>query len=495
MSQQGLRGLSDAVVSVIGAGAMGSGIGEVAARARHPVRLIDSNPDVLARSRSGIEQSLDGLVGKGRLSSEDRDATMGRIEWCSDLIAAHDAGLVIEAIVERMDVKQDLLRSLEAVVSSSAIIGTNTSSLSVGEMSSVLVAPGRFIGLHFFNPVPAMKLVEIVPGPATADGLAVVVSSLMEAWGKSPVVVQDVPGFIVNRVARPFYGEAFEAWGDGVDPTAIDALLVGAGGFRMGPLALADMIGHDVNFAAASSVHEGYRGLTRFRPQPAQRALVEAGHLGRKSGKGVFDYPAPPEHTPSSSAPIAGRPPVSAPSTLGDLSSLVVRLSHGDAANLDENLPPDVFAAAGLIVALSDGRRLVDREGVHVLLDHARDFATATVIGFTAVDDQAAAAFSSLLERAGIRPVRLPDRPGLVVMRTLVQLAASVIDALEDEIASAKDIGLAMRLGANHPESPLDWAGRVGTEPLRTLQQRLSDATGDAMYAPDRARPSKEMTS
>jgi 3-hydroxybutyryl-CoA dehydrogenase len=469
-------------IAIIGAGTMGAGIGEVAALAGHHVIIVDQVEAARDRGRTNIAKNLARLVARGKIDEASCAAALANIRWTGDLTDIGDAALVIEAIIERLDAKQTLLAALEAVVSTTCTIATNTSSLSVEAMVAALHRPERFIGLHFFNPVPVMKLVEVIRTSRTAPEVADTATDLMRAWGKTPVAVKDVPGFIVNRVARPFYAEGFAALGEGIDASAIDALLTGAGGFRMGPLALADLIGHDVNYAVAAGVFDGYEGKTRFRLQGAQRALVEAGTFGRKTGSGVYDYAAEPAEPHWIEAPPSPDN-IRVSKDVGDLAPLVERLvSSGIATELGDMLPQGTIQTGSTVIAACEGRVLSSREDCTVLLDTARDLASATVLGLTAIDEHAAAQAASLLAGAGIRAIALPDRAGLIVLRTLAQLANSAADAVRDEVATAADIDAAMRLGANHPEGPLTWADRFGRGRVATILDQIACADEDDLY-------------
>jgi 3-hydroxybutyryl-CoA dehydrogenase len=277
------------IVGVCGAGAMGAGIAQVAAQAGHPVFVFDPSNHALKAGKERLAIGVKHQVDRGNLSAGEGQAFCKRLTWTSDLSALADVDLVIEAIIEDAAVKTALFEQLEAIVRPDAIIASNTSSLPISRLARHLKHPERFVGMHFFNPAPVMKLVEIIAGAATSADVALRVQTIASAWGKISVPVADVAGFIVNRVARPFYSEAFTALNEGVDPATIDALFRSAG-FRMGPLELTDLIGQDINFAVARSVYESYFGRTRFVPQVRQAALVDAGWLGRKTGRGVYDY-------------------------------------------------------------------------------------------------------------------------------------------------------------------------------------------------------------
>ncbi len=281
----------EAMVGVVGAGAMGAGIAQVAARAGHRVVLVDANPAAVTAALARTGDDLGRLVERGKLAPADRAACLARMHAGTGSGDLADAALVIEAIVERLDAKIGLLRDLEAVVGPETILATNTSSLSVTAIAAGLSRPERCAGFHFFNPAPVMRLVEVVPGAQTDSAIAHTLKATAERWGKVAVFAKSTPGFIVNRVARPFYGEALRLLEEQIcDAATLDALFVEGAGFRMGPCELMDLIGHDVNFAVTRSVFEACFHDPRYRPSQLQRDLVDAGWLGRKAGRGFFHY-------------------------------------------------------------------------------------------------------------------------------------------------------------------------------------------------------------
>ena len=285
------------IVGVVGAGAMGRGIAQVAAAAGHRVLLSDARPEVVDRARDTIRSGLARDVAKGRVDQPRADALLARIEnvgaTTSGLGAFTECGLVIEAVAEDLGVKRELFTALEDVVARESILATNTSSLSVAAIGAATTHADRVVGMHFFNPAPLMALVEIVPAITTAPEITERTRALASAWGKTTVVATDTPGFIVNRVARPFYGEALRMLEEGIaDVATIDWALREVGGFRMGPFELMDLIGNDVNLAVTTSVFEGFFYDPRYRPSLVQRRLVDAGLLGRKRERGYYDYRA-----------------------------------------------------------------------------------------------------------------------------------------------------------------------------------------------------------
>ncbi|MBX7117549.1 MAG: 3-hydroxybutyryl-CoA dehydrogenase [Gemmatimonadaceae bacterium] len=287
---------SDAVVGVVGAGAMGAGIAQVAAQRGHRVLLADAVPAAVERARDGHARAFAREVEKGRMKATDAEAALARLVYVPGVAPAQLAefapcALVIEAVVEDLAAKRRLFHDLETVVAPTAILATNTSSLSIAAIAGACAHPGRVVGLHFFNPAPVMPLVEVIPAIATDPAVTAAARALAEHWLKVVVVATDTPGFIVNRVARPFYGEALRIVEERLaTPATVDWAMTALGGFRMGPFELMDLIGNDVNFAVTLSVYEGMFQDPRYRPSLIQQRLVAAGLLGRKSGRGHYDH-------------------------------------------------------------------------------------------------------------------------------------------------------------------------------------------------------------
>ena len=278
-------------VGIIGSGAMGTGIVQVAATAGENVILFDSNSSALEKAKSNLDSTLKKLSEKGKISAEDAKNIFSRIQFASSLNDFKSCGLIIEAIVENLEVKQKLFSDLEKIVSYDCVLGTNTSSLSITSVASSCSKPKRVIGIHFFNPAPLMPLVEIVKGVATDSQIEKDVKTRIESWGKVCVLAKDTPGFIVNRIARPFYGEAIRIYEEQIaDVQTIDAAIKELGGFKMGPFELMDFIGNDVNYIVTETVWKQFFYDPKYKPSLTQKRMVEAGLLGRKVGKGYYDY-------------------------------------------------------------------------------------------------------------------------------------------------------------------------------------------------------------
>jgi 3-hydroxybutyryl-CoA dehydrogenase len=279
-------------IGIIGAGSMGRGIAQVAATAGHDVYLYDSNSDALKSASDYLEHILNKLAKKGKMTEAEANEILHRIHYVEKkLDDLQGCGLVIEAIIEDLDIKKSVFRQVQEVISDQCILATNTSSLSVAAIASACEQPERVLGIHFFNPAPLMKLVEIIPAVQTSAETLEQGRNLIDSWGKTTVLAKDTPGFIVNRVARPFYGEALRILEEGIaDAATIDWAMTEIGGFRMGPFTLMDFIGHDVNYKVTETVFEAFFYDPRYKPSFTQKRMAEAGYLGRKSGRGFYNY-------------------------------------------------------------------------------------------------------------------------------------------------------------------------------------------------------------
>ena len=466
---------------------MGAGIARVAATAGHPVLLFDARAGAAAAALTVTRSDLDRQVERGKLSRADADATAGRIAVVDALVELAPARLVIEAIVEDRAAKIALFRELEGIVAESALLATNTSSISVTAIAGGLRRPERCVGMHFFNPAPVMKLVEIVRPLAASPAAVDTVVRTAEAWGKRALIVPSTPGFVVNRVARPFYAEALRTLAAPAEPADIDAALTETGGFRMGPFALMDLIGNDVNFAVTRSVFEAFAYERRFAPSLAQEALVDAGRFGRKTGRGFYDY-SPEATMPTPRDAPAGPAPacVVAHGDLGPASALLdAAETNGIAVQRSEGREP-YLDVDGVALRLTDGS-LAAEHGARptVLFDLALDYAACARIVISAApgNEAALASAAGFLQRLGKRVSILPDFPGLVVMRTVAALANEAASMLSEGV-SAEAIDLGMTLGTNYPLGPLAWAERIGWERVLRVLEHASRLLGAERYQP-----------
>lgn len=482
-------------IAVIGAGAMGSGIAQVAAQAGHNVYLQDQQAGAAEKGKTSIAKILQRRVDSCKMQQADLDALLSRIHPIDNVEELADAGLVIEAIIENLEIKRQLLANLENICGDDVILATNTSSISVTSLAAQLQRPERLLGMHFFNPAPLMALVEIILGLATDKKLAEAVHATAAAWGKNPVFATSTPGFIVNRVARPFYAESLRLMQEqAADPATLDAVLREAGSFRMGPFELMDLIGHDVNYAVTESVFSAYYGDFRFQPALIQKALVEAGRLGRKSGHGFYSYaegavrPEPATEVEQS----ATEQPVMIEGELGAASGLVERFKQAG-LTVVERAGAGVIRFGEATLALTDGRMASERivaDGLQnlVLFDLAKDYQKATRLAIAASEQASAAAVkdaTALLQKAGLAVSLIKDAPGLVLMRTIAMLANEAADAVLQGVASSTDVDLAMCAGVNYPQGPLSWSDNLGQGVIWQVLTNLQ-----ASYGEDRYRPS-----
>ncbi|MEU3278337.1 3-hydroxyacyl-CoA dehydrogenase [Streptomyces antibioticus] len=480
-------------VAVVGTGTMGQGIAQVALRAGHLVRLYDTAPGRAREAADAIGARIDRLVEKNRLTSADGDAARARLLPADDLTDLADCALVVEAVLEELGAKQELFRALEDIVGEDCLLATNTSSLSVTAVGGALRNPGRLVGLHFFNPAPLLPLVEVVSGYATDVSSATRAYETARAWGKTPVACADTPGFIVNRIARPFYAEAFAVYeAQGADPATIDAVLRECGGFRMGAFELTDLIGQDVNESVTHSVWRSFFHDVRFTPSLAQRRLVESGRLGRKSGQGWYDYregaePAEPHTAEPRQAPAY----VVAEGDLGPASELLalIREAGVQVREDEEDHGTRLVLPGGGQLTLADGQTSVEFRDV-VYFDLAFDYRKATRIALSASQDTSAQTLSEaigLFQALGKDVSVIGDVPGMIVARTVARIVDLAHDAVAKGVATEEDIDTAMRLGVNYPLGPFEWSRRLGRTWACSLLDDLHERDPSGRYAPSLA--------
>ena len=484
------------VVAVIGAGTMGAGIAQVAAKFGHTVLLYDKMEGAAQAGLDRTAKGLEKLVARGKMSEADKDALVARIQPTETLSDLAPAKLIVEAIVENLAVKQSVFSELEELCSEETILATNTSSISVTAIGSALKRPENLVGMHFFNPAPIMKLVEVIKGLATSEAVAQQVYDLSVAWGKHAVMAKSTPGFIVNRVARPFYAEGLRILQEGgADEATIDAIAREAGQFRMGPFELMDLIGHDVNYAVTSSVFDAYYGDQRFLPSLIQKDLVEAGFHGRKTGRGFYNYSEDAEKPEAQTlAPQTAPTSITVEGEMGCAEPLIDRI---EAAGIKVHRSTEHdhngrISIGDLVIALTDGRMATERASVAqrrqlVLFDLALDYSKATRIALTKADQTSEESLNQaagLFQAIGIQVSVIDDIAGMILMRTVAMLANEGADAVNQQVCSAKDVDIAMQSGVNYPQGPLAWADSVGLEHIHTVLANLVSSYGEDRYRP-----------
>jgi 3-hydroxybutyryl-CoA dehydrogenase len=479
----------ETAVAVIGAGSMGAGIAQLAAQSGHVVRLHDAQAGAAAAALTRIGADLDGAVKRGKLDAAERDAVLARITVADSIPALAGCGLVVEAIVEKLEIKRQVFAQLEAALGPDAVLATNTSSISITAVAQGLQRPQRLIGWHFFNPATRMKLVEVIAGVETDPLLVPALHALSKAWGKTSVDAPNAPGFIVNRVARPYYAEGLRLLAEGLAPApAIDRLMREAGGFALGPFELMDLIGLDVNLSVSESVFQATAYDPRYAPHLIQQELVRSGRFGRKSGRGFYAYgkdvAAPVVATV---APADGNGTLDVAVDAGLLAPLVERLlGAGVHIVRRTDLPAETLAIGDLRIALTDGRTAAERSdgGALILLDLARDFSTTTTLGAAASPSAAAQlpALGGLLQAAKIALIALDDVAGLALRRIVCCLANAGADVMTWTGTTAKDIDTSMVLGTAYPMGPLAWADALGASRVATVLANLQAHYGEVRY-------------
>ncbi|PHM44815.1 putative 3-hydroxyacyl-CoA dehydrogenase [Xenorhabdus mauleonii] len=506
-------------IAVIGAGTMGIGIAQVAAQAGHTVLLFDMDGAAARHALDSLQARLHQRVEAGKAEAGATQALLQRITQVNSLQALAPCALVIEAIIEQLEAKQELFRQLGTICSTKTLFASNTSSLSITAIARAVPAPQRMAGLHFFNPAPLMKLVEIVQGLETSPQTVMTLKALISNWKKQPVICRSTPGFIVNRIARPFYAEALRALEEQVaSPATLDAVMKESGGFAMGPLQLMDLIGHDINYTVTESLFHAFHGDPRFQPSLQQKELVDAGHLGRKRGRGFYHYdikghdsdikgrgsnkketqPIPkiePKHAKEQKQPERIR-------ATGNWDSLPYFTDFLKQAELQkygiifEEHKNDRFHSPTLqiddvVLTLTKGRtcaQIADEIRVPVMqFDLSANHQAASIITLSTAyqnPPQQTAKVIGFLQSLGKQVILLPDYPALLTMRTVAMLCNEALDALNKGVASAEDLDLAMRYGVNYPIGPLAWGKQIGWKHLLSTLENLQKYYGDPRYRP-----------
>lgn len=482
----------DTAVLVVGAGIMGAGIAQIAAQAGHTVFLFDTKEGAASDAKAKLAKTLDGLVSKGKLDAQTAEQAIARIQPLSELDKASSAGLVVEAIIENLEVKRGLFKQLEVLLGKDAILATNTSSISVTAIANGMQHPERLVGMHFFNPVPLMKLVEVVSGLQTKPDVAEAIFELSKAWGKVPVHARSTPGFIVNRIARPYYAENLALLHEqAVQPHVLDACLR-AVGFRMGPCELMDLIGLDTNYSVTRSVYEANFFDKRYVPSAVQRDLVDGGLFGRKTGQGFYDY-REGAVKPEVAAYEIGAVPAAKNIQVHGQCSVAKHLANAltEAKVSFTSVPESTWTGLSIDEAqlrLTDGRS-ASQIGKEVAvfdlpISAEKGQALAFAVSQRAAPESAAYA-AAWLRVLGFNPQQIADSPALIVARTLAMLINEAADAVQQGVCSEAGADAAMKLGVNYPAGPFEWLAAWDANKIVELLDAL-----DAFYRGERYRVS-----
>ena len=466
-------------LGVLGAGPMGQGIAQIGLTAGLDVVLCDIDGDALENAAIAINGHISRMEEKGKLAQGAAANARDRLQLVDDISGFAPCEAVIEAIVERLDTKQKVFANLEAMVSPAALLATNTSSLSVAAIAANCEHKSRVCGLHFFNPVPLMQLVEVVVAPATAPEIATFAEQVAERIGKTSVRVKDAPGFLVNLQGRAYVLEGLAIAQEQVaEPEVIDRIMRDAIGFRMGPFELMDLTGIDVNYAATTHIYEGYQHDPRLKTTPLHRLMANAGRFGRKTGQGFFDYLDGANFPPSPAAPqkpVTLRPNIADPG------------SHWDAITRNEG-----FAAGDDVTLLApvgeDCATVCERLGLNPKRSVAVDL-TAVENGHLTVmsaigGDDAAARVADWLRGCGFTVEKIQDSPGFVLQRILAMVANLGCELAQIGVASPEDVDLAMKLAQNYPKGPLEFAEWLGAAKVHEIMLQLQQITGSDRYRP-----------
>ena len=479
-------------VGVVGAGARGRGIGQVCAAAGCEVHLFDMAAEAVARARDAVRDDLAQGVAKGRLTQEDADATLARLLPATELAQLRGCDLVVEAIVEQLDPKQQLFRSLEAIVSSDCVLATNTSSLSVTAIAAACARPQRVAGWHFFNPVPRMRLVEVVQAPRTSTSVVEALVELTKRVGHCAVVTSDSPGFVVNHAGRAFVTEGLKLLAErAAEHTVLDAILRNCAGFRMGPFELLDLTGLDVSVPVMESSHAQYYGDDRYRPVAMARTRMAAGLMGRKSKEGFYRYEGGAAREQASQTAAEANADATKVSVwwptdgAGALPADVSALLPSGSRDADPNRA-DVILVAPLGPDLSTtvAEMAIDAGKTLAIDPIFSSKAGVTLMISPATAPKAVETAQRLFTIEGIPAYVVADSPGYVAPRVVACIVNLACEMAQQGVASPADLDAAVRLGLGYPSGPFEWGDRINAKRILSILQGLYNTFGDQRYRP-----------
>jgi 3-hydroxybutyryl-CoA dehydrogenase len=488
---------SNSIVGIVGAGIMGRGIAQVAAKAGHKVILYDNWDGAVDNAMKINEKELSRLVEKGKITQENKDTTISLMHPTMDINDLSPCDLIIEAIIENKDIKQDIFKQLEDICGD-VCIASNTSSISISALANGLKKPENIVGIHFFNPAPIMKLVEIIYGLQSNKDLIDDVYNLITSWGKKAVYVKSSPGFIVNRIARPFYAEALRIYEEGVsDFATIDESLRSGGKFRMGPFELMDLIGNDTNYSVTQTTFDSYYQDPRFKPSLTQQEFSQAGLLGRKSGRGFYTYEDGKQQNREEITKVVA--------SNNKISEITV---HGSLGIADELIP--LFKKAGVNVIQVEGYGYIEFNGIKLFLakgkmasEISKQLNEKNIVQFDInIDYELTSSITiatSLLAQKHVSPnvaalfkiinketLIIKDSPGLIMARTIAMLINEASSTVTNGVCDEKSADIAMENGVNHPIGPFKWADKVGVESILNILDNLESFYKDTRYRADR---------
>ncbi len=478
---------AELTVGVVGAGAMGRGIAQVTVTGGMKAIVYDAAPGAAQKAADFIASMLSRQVEKGRMDAADQDAALARLQVVDDINALAPCDLVVEAIVENLEIKQDLFKSLEDIVGDGTIFASNTSSLRIASIASSCSRRDRIAGLHFFNPVPIMKLVEVIDAPETTPEVVETLCAIGKRMGRVPVVVQDTPGFLVNLGGSAYTTEGLRVVSEGAaTPAQVDAIMRDACNFRMGPFELMDLTGIDVNFPVRMIIYNGYFQDRRLTTSPLHESMRESGRLGRKTGCGFFDYDADGKMVAETANADTTAPPADAVLIAEPSPQLDALIAAAGARVLaaDDGESPIVCAPLGEDCTAVANRLGVDHKRL-VAIDVTGNIAKRlTLMHAPGADERTVRAAAALMAKTGAAITVIKDSPGFVAQRLRAMVANLGCEIAQVGVASPEDVDTAMKLGLNYPQGPLELAEDMGMETLHTILTNLQAITGDDRYRP-----------
>ncbi len=495
---------SSSIVGIVGAGIMGRGIAQVAAKAGHKVILYDNWDGAVDNAMKINEKELSKLVSKGKISEEYKEKTISLMTPTMNIEDLAPCDLIIEAIIEDKKIKQDIFKQLEDICGD-VCIASNTSSISISALANGLKRPENMVGIHFFNPAPIMKLVEVIYGLQSDMDLIEKVYNLISSWGKKAVYVKSSPGFIVNRIARPFYAEALRVYEEGVsDFATIDESIRAGGKFRMGPFELMDLIGNDTNYSVTQSTFDSYYQDPRFKPSLTQQEFSQAGLLGRKSGAGFYSY---------FDGKQKGRDEIS---RVVPADKKVSEVTIAGSLGLGDELIP-LFEKAGITVNKTAGDGYLEFDGIKLFLANGKmaseiskeldekniaqfdisiDYETSSSITIATsllAEDHVSAHIAALFDVIGKETLIVKDSPALIMARTVAMLANEASSTVTNGVCDEKSADIAMENGVNYPIGPFKWVDKLGIEFVLNTLDNLEDFYKDTRYRADRGLREKNI--